>query len=147
MDPTEFLAARLDEDEDYARTMIEVGERNAADATPDDVAAVAAFMLTASAGFMARPEVVALVERYTGDGTLPPNNLERVLREVAAKRAIVRALEAARRERPAAGSPRDDPYDPAASYSAGEHSGLLAAAEALAAVWSDHPDCDPEWKP
>jgi hypothetical protein len=57
----------------------------------------------------------------------------RVLREVAAKRAILARYE----ERPA---------NLGDSLQQGQECmGLLYAMEALAAVYSDHPDYDPEW--
>jgi len=129
-DLAKFLAARLDDDEDYARTMTKVGERNAADATPDDVDAASAVMVTLAANFMAKPEVVALMDRYAEDGTLPPNNLERVLRDVAAKRAILAAYSASVR-----------------SFGEGLSVSHRRLVQALAAVYSDHPDYRQEWKP
>src|SRR5215813_5743928 len=77
----------------------------------------------------------------------PARYTARILREIVADRALLAALERARQEQPAPGSFRDDPYEPAVSFSAGEYAGLLLAAKLRAAVYRDHPGYRQEWAP
>jgi hypothetical protein len=66
---------------------------------------------------------------------------DRVLREVAAKRAILAAHEAVLADCHSVGLPARRPR----KY--GEYDGLRKAVAELAAVWSDHPDYRQEWAP
>jgi hypothetical protein len=133
----DFLAARLDEDEKYARTMIEVGERQAAAATPKDMADIYGLAM----GVLSDPQVRTVLERCLDGAFEPPNDLRRVLREVAFKRAILAEHEP---------EPWGDP-----------HPGLLRCAQghgdeywtpwpcaevrALTAVYSGRPGYRQEW--
>ncbi|HEY5990764.1 MAG TPA: DUF6221 family protein [Streptosporangiaceae bacterium] len=65
----------------------------------------------------------------------------RVLREVAAKRAILDAYERAESRR------LGDEPEYAYGYADGLPDGLRSAVLRLAAVWQDHPGYDPEWAP
>src|SRR5262249_11216160 len=77
----------------------------------------------------------------------PARYTARILREIAADRALLAALERARQAQPVLGSYRDDPYEPAVSFSAGEYAGLMLAARLRAAVYRDHPGYRQEWSP
>ena len=137
MDLAEFVTARLAEDEAYARTMTEIGNRKATSASPKDIADVYALAVSV----LSDPQVMPLIERYMDGSMLPPNSLDRVLREVAAKRAILAAYEAVLADCHSVGLPGRRPR----KY--GEYDGLHKAVAELAAVWSDHPDYDQEWTP
>lgn len=129
MDLTEFLAARLDEDEDYLRTIKAVGEEGAANATPEDLADVAAVAL----GVLSDPRAYRLLERWGDDAHLPaqpPNDLSRLLCELAAKRAIL-GMWSERVPSP---------------WILGRHMTLKPVLRHFAAIYSDHPDYDPAWK-
>ena len=128
---TEFLAARLGDDEHYVRTMIEVGERKAAAATPGDLADV----LSVAIGVLSDPQIPAILARWSGDQGRPPNDLHRLLREVEAKRKILETIDHAERESDAVDNIQID------GYLADDLRKLLAL------PFSDHPDYDQEWRP
>ena len=67
--------------------------------------------------------------------------------QCGADRALLAALERARQEQPVLGSFRDDPYEPAVSFSAGEYAGLMLAVRLRAAVYRDHPGYRQKWSP
>jgi hypothetical protein len=136
-DVAKFVAARLDDDEAFARTMTEVGNRQAAAATPGDIADVYGLAV----GVLSDPQVMPLIERYMDGPILPPNNLDRILREIEAKRAILATHEAVLADCHSVGQPARRPR----KY--GEYDGLHKAVAELAAVYSDHPDYRPGWKP
>lgn len=128
-DLTAFISARLDDDERYARVFLALGQRLKDNPSPAVTAIGQAgidMMLDAS-------EAVAEAMRWK---CRAPNDLERVLREVAAKRArlalYVAACDAARKH---GGDP----------YMVGIAAGLEVAVKRDAAVWSDHPDYQQEW--
>ena len=136
-----FLAARLDEDEDYARIMTEVGERRAAAATPADMADAFSLVIT----LLDDPQAQAVLEHWTTSGHLPPNDLKRVLREAEAKRKIL-----AEHEPQPWGEPQ--PQLSRCPAHGDETTGWwtmwpCVEIRALAAVWSDHPDYDEAWRP
>ena len=108
-DVTAFLAARLDED-----------EREAGEFHREDCESLP------SPG-------------YTGPFPCNCGHPARLLREVAAKRAVLAAYEAVLRDCASVGDPARRPR----LY--GEHDGLRVAVMHLTAVYSDHPDYDPEW--
>ena len=64
----------------------------------------------------------------------------RILREVAAKRAIIKAYVDADIK-------AHDTYNFHEDILNGESNGLETAVEALAICWSDHPDFNEEWRP
>lgn len=64
----------------------------------------------------------------------------RILREVAAKRAIIKAYVDADIK-------AHDTYNFHEDILNGESNGLETAVETLAICWSDHPDFDEEWRP
>jgi len=130
MDLAEFVAARLDEDQ-YL---------------------VSGFAFTGDTKWDA--EMLGRLFWY-GDGSAPKfrpaddpvirhlarHDAARVLREVAAKRAILAAYEAVLADCHSAGVPARRPR----KY--GEYDGLHKAVAELAAVYSDHPDYQQEWAP
>jgi hypothetical protein len=127
-----FIEARLDDDEHFARTMTEVGERYAATASSGK--ALMAGVLAAS--FMCEPGVAEMVERYADGLMLPPNNLERILRDVAAKRAILADMAPPSEATAKAWSNEE--------HTAHEMYGALILRD-LAAIWRDHPDYGQVW--
>lgn len=112
MDLTEFLAARLDEDEALAKPL-----------EHSWVTAIEAQTAAFSHHFDAK----------------------RMLREVAADRALLADLRAAWNEFQANGFP--DMSEPVTLRSAGYYGGLLRAARIRATRFSDHPDYRDEWQP
>jgi hypothetical protein len=115
----EFLAARLDEDEAAAKGWVFRGT---------------VVMLTEGEPTQADAEYLAT---FSGD---------RVLREVAAKRAILAEFVSFREEHE-----RQRAALPAESLGVGPgvHTGtelLRAVVAGHAAVYSDHPDYDPDWR-
>ena len=129
-----FLTARYNEDEHYLRTMIEVGERKAAAATGTDLADVLGMAVIV----LADPQVLPLLARWVDGKVLPPNDLNRVLREVEAKRAILARYEdcLARLE--------DDDYPAGtARDQAREYEDFVLPN--LAAAYSGHEDYQPAW--
>jgi Family of unknown function (DUF6221) len=138
-DLTVFLAARLDEDEAAAREAI---------ADPG----MAAEWNETTSGCLD----VGLPDHggeYWGDYVWPQGDRRvtrfiarhdpaRVLREVEAKRAILKAYEwVAAHKADGGGIERD--YN----FRSGQVISLETAIRFLAAVWSDHPDYRQEWKP
>ena len=131
---TEFATARLDEDEEWLRTLTAAAKRSAAKATPKDMADVMGMVMTV----VADPEAQAMYERWADGPCYPPSSAERVLREIEAKRRIVddyRISVSACRN--VTGSALDSP-----GYKSmrGGRDALRAACVAHAAVYSDHPD-------
>jgi hypothetical protein len=128
-DLTAFINARLDDDERYARVFLALGQRLKDNPSP----AMTAIGKTGMDAFLDAPEAVAEAVRWK---CRAPNDLERVLREVAAKRAIVAAY---------AEVAYMDTVDPEPEYACGRAGGLGKAVRHLAAVWSDHPGYKQEW--
>jgi hypothetical protein len=141
-DLSAFLTARLDEDERYARVMQAAGRR-LKDSAP---AGMEAFAVSALAAVMRDPDAMREVARW--EDRKPPNDLGRVLREIAAKRAIL--AEHSPHYPVTYPQPSGQPTctvcdeggfdpDPAAWP--------CPTVRHLAAVWSGHPDWRPEWSP
>lgn len=122
---TEFLTARLDEEEQNARLALErhVGP----DGTPywPRPSARAAARMNADPGQLAGARII---------DTYSP---ARVLREVAAKRKIVAELEEF----------WDEAHLSTEEYAAGHAKALLWVGLQLAAVHADHPDYQQAWAP
>jgi Family of unknown function (DUF6221) len=122
-----FLAARLDEDEAVA---------NAAQAPAPWKAAVHesdTWIVTDATGEpLIYDEGTPSLEESAHIARHDP---ARVLREVWAKRKIIEVYEAAAALN-----------DPATDHSIGMAT-LRMVLRSYAIVWSDHPDCRPEWKP
>lgn len=127
-----FVKARLDDDERFARLFLTIGRRLRSNPTPETVKG-AEFLADIALG---APEAIEEALRWKCSA---PNDLKRVLREVEAKRAVLRDyLECADAHRDGKGYPEV----------------IRAARDAhfrdllhIAAVWSDHPDYQQEWKP
>ena len=83
----ERLAPRLDEDERYLRLMISVGERMGARAAPKDMADGYSLLMTILSD--PDPQLLEVYEQCMSGTFMPPNDLHRLLREVAAKRRIL----------------------------------------------------------
>jgi hypothetical protein len=154
---TAFLAARLDDDEHYARTMIDVGEHAADIATGNDLAnAFGVAMMV-----MSDPRTRQAVEFWTENPVAPPNDLKRLLAEVEAKRALA-SLHAVNAEPERWGDSHTNPamrgqptgrtsywcfecdHDRDYGHIGGPQEGCPTLRH-LAAVYSDHPDYLPEW--
>jgi hypothetical protein len=174
---TEFLAARLDEDARSALAASSEWDRQAAEpehwrweCSEDDTPLDVNLAIASNAEFLDHgehfrvglrslesypstsvPEMRPLVHLVISDEEVSPqvarhiarHDPARVLREVEAGRRLVMALIAAERYRAGA----DSLGNLAGSYAAGEHAGLMRAAEFRAAVYDDHPDYDEAWRP
>lgn len=132
-DHVTFAAARLGEEERYARTVTAVGLRQAAKATPEDHADAMSLAITV----LSDPEIVCELEHWV-DGTrgTPPNDLGRVLRDVESGRRI---LERHRDCVPWGGGPC-------------EHAGTTGEPPCpdlrdLLRRWGDHPRYNQAWAP
>lgn len=131
---SEFLAARLADDEQYVHVLRDVGERLMASGQTAEFIDGEGFLCAV----MADPQARQVIERFGLEAkVLPPNDLDRVLREVEAKRKILALWETS-----AAGlrSPRNRQRAETA-LPAGQ------ALRLLATVYSTHPDYDPSWRP
>ena len=133
---TGFLAARLDEDEQMAK-FATPGPWHIPEHDP-------LFYCVDSPDGSGR--ICKFGDRRCGDDVhnslhIARHDPGRVLREAAAGRAILAAYEAVLRDGASAGDPARRPR----LY--GEHDGLRMAVTQLAAVYSDHPDYQEEWKP
>ena len=128
MDLTAFLRARLDEDEAYLLELTEIGERKRDTATEADFAA----NMPAVRELLADPAVQRVMERQVALGYPPPNDVSRVLCEIEAKRAILAECDLLLK----VGIAYPDEAGPASAALILRH---------LAAVYSGHPDYDPEW--
>jgi hypothetical protein len=129
----EFLAARLNDDEEYARTVQRAAERHAEAATDPQLKDMAALALP----LLTDPSMLRLMSRVVDSKVAPPNDLKRVLREVDVKRKILADI-VPELERWAAFV--DGEYN---SYPDYDGDALL---KMLAAVYQDHPDYDRAWK-
>jgi hypothetical protein len=120
VDIVTFVEARLADDERFVRVLTEAGERKAENLTHWDVADVLGLMNFV----MSVPEARAELARWHEGGVMPPTTTERVLADIAVKRALVTAY------RGSAGPAWEALH------------GLLMT---LAASWSAHPDYDLSW--
>jgi hypothetical protein len=128
MELTDFLLARIGEDEEFVRTMTRVGERRAATASPTDTVD----MMSMTHFLLDDPEVKSLIERVESSRVQVPTSVARVLADCEVKRRIV----------------TDDaytggPYDAAAVN--GYFDGHEHVLRLLAMPYADHPDYDPTW--
>ena len=125
-----FCRERCDEDEHAGQMMIGAGERFAARATPKDYADAAGMAMAA----LQDEEMSAFLLSWCGDLDEPrmlPNDLRRIAKDVAAKRAVLDAYEASVR-----------------SVGPGLSRSLLRLVAAQAATWDDHPEYKAEeWRP
>jgi hypothetical protein len=81
-----FLAARLDEDEYFARTTLAINDRREREGiSPKDMADTYAFAMTV----LNDPEIMELMSRVENQGYLLPTDVNRVITEVEAKRKIL----------------------------------------------------------
>jgi hypothetical protein len=111
-DLSEFVAARLDEDERAADAVV-FACRDSRQPWPPE-----------QAPGRGGPALTAYLEHFSED---------RAVRDVAAKRAILAEYTAVRRLQELTRTEKDGYRDWVLCH--------------LAAVWSDHPDYRPEWKP
>jgi hypothetical protein len=137
MDLAEFVKARLDEDEDYVRTMFDVAKRQEAKAAEMSDSELAKLMPAVMGLLAAEPAIPAISAQWAARGTKPPNDLNRVLREVEAKRVILTWWENELRGL----------RSPGARERASRSLPGFAVIFTLAAVWREHPDYDPDWSP
>ena len=146
----EFLNARLDEDEAVAHAAIDpdspdahwhwIDYANEVPARPEDgyffgvsLCTTKKFLHPLTGSHLPSVAITTADEMPEGVGThIARHDPARVLREIAAKRALL-AL--------ASEALGDDTTVPDAEYMAGE------IVKALAPVYSDHPDYQQEWKP
>lgn len=137
----EFLEARLVEDEVMAQ---EAAQHLSGVWTFDNGEAGARREELARGGrFGANPSVGGITSgcRYNAESEMKHiarHDPDRVLREVAAKRAIVKAYEDADIR-------AHDTYGGYEDILNGASNGLERALELLTAAYSDHPDFDPDW--
>jgi uncharacterized protein DUF6221 len=164
MDLAGFLAARLDEDERYIRALQAAGERFRDNATPAQFSRDTPVVRELFDEILDDPEAVAAITAVQDAG--PPNDLERLLREAAAKRALIAEIQAIRHfyvdedtwfscsqatdptepdGEPGSGCADDDrrgkPCDCGRDTKVTRQLGILAA------IYSGHPDYQQEWKP
>lgn len=130
-----FITARLDDDERYARVLMAVGQRLKDNPSP-------AMAVIAEAGIDAMldaPEMAAEAARWK---CLVPNDLGRVLRDVAAKRTVVGwyagSLDASDFFREEFGT---------GTHMATAAESYLNVMRGYAVAWSEHPDYRAEWSP
>jgi hypothetical protein len=124
---TEFLAARLDEDEWIAQGAARTDDGHGGSWLPVHFGA---------GGFDARV-----------DDHIARHDPARVLREVEAGRRILALYESAAAEH-AAAELRDNLREVAVAESLrAEKAALFWAVRIVAAPWNDHPDYDPDWAP
>jgi hypothetical protein len=151
--PAEFIRARLNEDEVAARAATpgpwrhDPGKEWIGDPKLLEMArrGVQTFAGEEFVGAGARPEVACIAATGPGDDPqsmadaahIARHDPARVLREVAALRALVDMA-----ERYAADPAHDDP-----DYANGREAAGEDAVRHVAAIWSDHEDYDPAWKP
>jgi len=129
-DLVDFLLERLADDEEYARTMLDVGQRRAAAMTPDnfaDMGGLAIDILT--------DQKVGPVLAKWGDGhVLPPNDLNRAMAEIDTKRLNIDLHSA---------KPGQHPdfcwHD--------KHELPCPTLRLLALPYADHAGYNPAWKP
>ena len=122
-----FLRARLDEDERSIRTMQAVGERFRDNhATEANFCRDTPLIADVMNAMLDDPAVAEILSLASSGKFTPPNDLERVLREVEAKRKIL----AMSQQEVVDG--REVDYD--------VREALEEAVRALAAVYSSHPD-------
>jgi hypothetical protein len=148
MDLADFVKARLDEDEDYVRTMFDVVKRQEAKAAEMSDSELAKLMPAVMGLLAAEPAIPAISAQWAARGTRPPNDLNRVLADIAAKRAIL--AEHAPEKAPVHGAtPGRPPFkclrchgddDPWAS-------GYCRTILLLAVPFATHPDYQEGWKP
>ena len=132
MDLTEFLSARLDEDEAVAKAAGGSGPDGQWARHEDEVGTGYGHLYDVGG------DVVVYDEGAPGDlefDHIARHDPARVLREVAAKRAVIEVYEAA--------AASDDPK---VDYSIGMAT-MRMVLRSYATVWSGHPDYRPEWKP
>ena len=142
-DLTAFIAARLDEDEDLAQ--------DAARGNPGPWSLDHAWILSAEGETVVMDEYRWGGSAFTHIARYDP---ARALREVAAKRAIVAEHEpgfpAVARQEPPGPSTVTDPDGIISTFPyclTCDQDAPCVTLEALAAVWSDHPDYRAEWAP
>lgn len=136
MDLVAFLRARLDDDERYLRELTAIGERKRDSMTDADfAAAVPGFM-----ELMTDPDLMAVQQWWVALGVPPPNDMGRLLGEIAAKREIVELHD---------GSHECSSYDEVTRdfenctwVSDGQ---VCSTVRYLAAVYSGHPDYQRKW--
>ena len=147
---TAFAEVRLDDDERYLRTMIEVGGRQAADVTAADLADLTAVAISILSDPAAR-EVVLI---WPDSGVMPPQELHRLLREVEIKRAIL-ALHKPDRQLNDQWFGHDVRCEECGGIGGSVHTGPrgfqrswpCGTLRQLVAAWSGHPDYRQEWRP
>lgn len=130
----EFLADRLDEDEQITRAATGLLGRPWQTRLPQyDPEGYSGDVEIREGG-----TVVARAESPCGDH-IARHDPTRVLREVATKRAILAAY--------SEHANLDTGEDPEPEYADGHARGLGLAVRHMAAVHADHPDYDPDWAP
>lgn len=125
----EFLEARIAEDEAVARGVASDGEWTSG-STYGMFVSIEARSWTVVSGEWERRDANHIAR----------HDPARILREVAAKRAIIKAYVDADIK-------AHDTYNFHEDILNGESNGLETAVEALAICWSDHPDFNEEWRP
>jgi hypothetical protein len=137
MNLAEFLEARYDEDEAYIRTVFDIVKRQEIKAAEMSDSELAKMMPAVMDLLAAEPAIPELSQQWAARGTRPPNDLNRVLSEVEAKRKILADHEPVRHEG------RMMCATCLGGYTFWPCPTLLT----LAAVWRDHPDYNPSWRP
>ena len=137
-----FLNARLDEDEAYLRELTEIGERKRDAMSEADIAT----NMPAFRELMTDPGVLRIMQRQAALGYAPPNDVSRLLREVEAKRAIV-AIHALSESMGSYSCPVciTDREGYPEEWAGDDYP--CPTLHHLAAVYSGHPDYQPEWAP
>lgn len=128
-DLSDFIRARLDEDEAAAKGVAH-GPWYWEGGYPQRISNPAAILV---AECYTSPDAPAQEAEH-----IARHDPARVLRDIAAKRAIVEMY---------ADKADYDTPDPELEYAVGRAVGLGEAVRHLAAVWSGHPDYEEAWKP
>jgi hypothetical protein len=140
----EFYAARLDDDERFMRVLMAAGARRAGVMTGKDMADALGLLMTA----LSDPEAHAELERWPDGGVMPPSACERILADIAMKRALLRAhsLQPLVTE-----ADLDSPLEPDGPWRrCAAHDWVTwpcGTVRIIVATWSAHPGYRREWSP
>lgn len=128
-DICEFLLARLQDDENYLREIIRIGEAKRDSMTPGDVGDLMSLAMM----MVSNTNLVELTDRWMQTRIPVPNDVHRLLREIELKKRIIARYErqAARANQSAIQEDRTWTLEPVLFD--------------LAQVYDQHPDFKEEW--